>query len=92
MCAGFILLCGTPNLMLSVGLSRAIIWICKFIVTLSVVLLLSRMVNSLAEVMISRAKNRIKARRSTYSSALRRVGQVSAWECWGNLPPPKLWC
>lgn len=79
MCAGFILLYGTPNLMLSVGLSRAIIWICKFIVTLSVVLLLSRMVNSLAEVMISRAKKTESKLDDQLIPLLRRVGQFLLW-------------
>lgn len=83
MCAGFILLYGTPNLMLPVGLSRAMIWICKFIVTLSVVLLISRVVNSLAEVMLSRASKTESKLDDQLIPLLRRVGQFLLWSVGG---------
>ena len=83
MCAGLILLYGTPNLMLSVGLSRGIIWICKFIVTLSAVLLISRLVNSLAEVMMSRAAKTESKLDDQLIPLLRRVGQFLLWSVGG---------
>ena len=83
MCAGLILLYGTPNLKLSVGLSRAIIWICKFIVTLSVVLLISRTVNSIAEVMLARATKTESKLDDQLIPLLRRVGQLLLWSVGG---------
>jgi len=82
-CAGFILLYGTPNLKLSVGLSRAIIWICKFILTLSAVLLISRIINSLAEVMLSRATKTESKLDDQLIPLLRRVGQFLLWSVGG---------
>ena len=83
MCAGFILLNGAPNLMLSVGISRTIIWICKFIVTLSVVLLISRLLNSLAEVMLSRATKTESKLDDQLIPLLRRVVQFLLWSVGG---------
>ena len=79
MCAGLILLYGTPDIKLSVGMSRAIIWVCKFIVTLSVVLLISRLLNSLAEIMVVRASKTKSKLDDQLIPLIRRIGQFLLW-------------
>jgi MscS family membrane protein len=79
MCFGLILMYGTPNLKLSVGLSRGILWICKFIITLSVVLLLSKLLNRITEIMISRATKTESKLDDQLIPLIRRTFQILLW-------------
>lgn len=79
MCFGLILMYGTPDLKLSVGISRGLLWICKFIITLSVVLLISRLINSFAEIMSSRASKTNSKLDDQLIPLIRRTVQVILW-------------
>jgi len=83
MCFGLILMYGTPDLKLSVQFSLAIMWVCKFIVTLSVLLLLSRLLNSLAEIMINKASKTDSKLDDQLVPLLRRTFQVVLWSLGG---------
>lgn len=78
-CFGLILMYGAPDLKLSVTLSRSIFWICKFIVTLSLVLLLSRLLNSFADILLKRASKTESKLDDQLIPLLRKTSQVLLW-------------
>ena len=83
LCFGLILMYGTPDLKLSVQFSLAILGVCKFIVTLSVVILISRLLNSFAEIMSFRAAKTESKLDDQLIPLLRRTAQVIIWSVGG---------
>lgn len=78
-CVGLIFMYGAPNLKLSVTISRSILWVCKFIITLSLVLLLSRLLNSVADIFVKRASKTESKLDDQLIPLLRKTSQVLLW-------------